>query len=107
MDFTGAWLLTIAIEGPFLYLLFRGRYGTPFILLNAVIASSLTLPFIWFMFPALGGSWGLRTAAGEAFAVFAETGFYIFVFRGLGAKEALLASALCNWLSFIVGLASP
>jgi len=105
MDFISAYALTVGIEAAALYLLLRNEYGTILIARNAILASSLTLPFVWFVFPALGLSWGPQTALAEAFAVFAEAGAYAFAFRGMAFRDALLASVLCNWASFIIGLA--
>jgi hypothetical protein len=105
MDFLSAYALTVSIEAVALYLLLRREYGAALIARNAVLASSLTLPFVWFAFPALGLPWGLQTAAAEAFAAVSEAGFYAFAFNGMKTRDALLASVLCNWASFIIGLA--
>jgi len=105
LDFVAAYALTVGIEAVALYLLLGKEYGTALIVRNAVLASSLTLPFVWFVFPALGLAWGLQTAAAETFAAFAEAGVYALAFQGMKTKDALLASVLCNWASFIIGLA--
>ncbi|MFH0884635.1 MAG: hypothetical protein V1861_02915 [Candidatus Micrarchaeota archaeon] len=105
VDFLSAYALTVLVEAVALYLLLRNQYGAALIARNAVIASSLTLPFVWFVFPSLGMQWGLQTAVAEAFAVFAETGVYSLAFKGMKMKDALLSSVLCNWASFIIGLA--
>lgn len=106
MDFFAAFALTIIIEGAVLSLILRGRYGTLLVTRNAIIASSLTLPFVWFAFPHLGLGWGAQTAIAEAFASVAEAGFYALAFRGIGNRDALLASIACNWASFVIGLAA-
>ncbi len=105
MDFLAAYVLTIAIEACALFALLRKNYGAALIAGNAVLASSLTLPFLWFAFPALGLPWGVQTALAEAFAVVAEAGIYRAAFRGMAWKDAFLASVCCNWLSFIIGIA--
>ncbi len=105
MDFISAYALTVSIEAVALFLLLRRDYGAALIARNAVLASSLTLPFVWFVFPALGLSWGPQTALAEAFAALAEAGFYAIAFKGMKMKDALLSSVLCNWASFIIGLA--
>ncbi|MFH0737751.1 MAG: hypothetical protein V1827_04065 [Candidatus Micrarchaeota archaeon] len=105
MDFFSALALTIAVEGAVLYLLHRDRHATPVIARNAVIASSLTLPFVWFAFPALGFGWGVQTAISETFALAAEAVFYRYAFAKMPWKEAILTSAMCNWTSFVIGLA--
>jgi hypothetical protein len=105
LDFAAAYALTVSIEAVALFLLFRRQYGAMLIARNAVLASSLTLPFVWLVFPAMGLGWGLQTAAAEAFATLTEAGLYAVAFRGIRPKDALLASVLCNWCSFITGLA--
>ncbi len=105
MDFAGAYALTVSIEAAVLFLLLRKEYGAGLIARNAIIASSLTLPFVWFAFPALHLGWGAQTAAAEVFAAFAEAGVYAVAFRGIRPKDAILASVLCNWASFVIGLA--
>jgi len=97
--------LTLGVEGVALFLLLRNQHGAALIARNAAVASSLTLPFVWFVFPPLGLQWGLQTAAAEAFAVLAEAGFFSLAFKGMKMKDALLTSVLCNWCSFIIGLA--
>lgn len=105
MDFIAAYALTVSIEAVALYLLLRDRFGAVLIARNAIVASSITLPFVWFAFPALNLGWGMQTALAEAFAAFAEAGIYIVAFRGIRPKDAILASVLCNWASFVIGLA--
>ena len=69
------------------------------------MASTLTLGVVWFVFPRLGMAWGLQTAVSEAFAVAAESGAYFLLFKRLGARDSILASAACNLASFLAGLA--
>jgi hypothetical protein len=72
---------------------------------NSVIASTLTLPFVWFFFFNLDLPWGLQTAMAEVFAVLVECGVYAILFKKIMLRDAILASAACNWASFIFGLA--
>lgn len=105
MDFFSAYALTLIIEGALLFAIFHGRYGTKLIARNAIIASSLTLPFVWFVFPALGLPWAAQTAAAETFAFAVESAIYMQVFPGMGMRDAALSSFACNACSFIIGLA--
>ncbi len=105
MDFFQAYCLTLAVEGIVLFILLRSRYAALLIAKNAFVASTLTLPFVWFVFPRLGMAWGLWIAVSEAFAVVAESGVYFLLFKRLGARDAFLASAACNLASFLAGLA--
>lgn len=102
-------MLTVLVEAPALFLILRARYGPLEIAKNAVIASSLTLPFVWFFFPALGLAWVPQTALAEAFAFLTEAVVYRFLFPapGIGWKDALIASLACNALSFCAGLLLP
>lgn len=105
MDFFLAYFLTLVIETAALWIMLRRRFGARLIARNAVVASSLTLPFVWFFFPALGLAWVPQTALAEAFAFVAEAGVYAALFPRLGLREALTASFACNCLSFCAGLA--
>jgi hypothetical protein len=105
MDFPQAYLLSLAIETPILVLIFRDRYDWSRTVRNAVIATSVTLPFVWFAFPLLGLPWGLQTAISEVFALVIEATIYRLLFSKTGWREAFLASALCNAASFLIGLA--
>ena len=104
MDFALAWLLTIAVETPILFLILRQRFRPALIVRNSIIANSLTLPFVWFFFPALGLGWTMQTASAEIFAIAAEAAVYRLLFRELAWKDALSASLLCNLCSFGIGL---
>lgn len=106
LDFFFAYLLTISIESAALFLILRGRYGALLILRNSILASSLTLPFVWFFFTTLGLPWGVQTALSEIFAAAVEGAIYTALFKKLGMRDALLASVACNWISFIIGLAA-
>lgn len=105
MNFLAAYLLTLAIEAVMLFLLLRHRYDLFLIARNAAIASSLTLPFVWFFFFNLGLPWGLQAAMAEVFAVLVESAVYATLFKKITLRDAFLVSAACNWASFIFGLA--
>lgn len=110
-DFLLSYFLTILIEGLVLYLLLCKRYGARLIVSSAIIASSLTIPFVWFLFPVFGfqfpvlgfGSWVVQTALAEIFAVIVETGVYHILFVKISWKNAFFASLICNATSFGIG----
>ena len=104
MDFLIAYFLTISIEAVILFFILRTRYAPLEITKNAIIASSLTLPFVWFLFPTLGLDWFAQTALAEAFAVIVETGIYAALFPCLKRMDAFFASFVCNAVSFGIGL---
>jgi len=112
-EFIFSYFLTIIIETAVLFILLRQRHAPILIARNAIIASSLTLPFVWFAFPVLcsgflgfgAGCWFLQTALAEIFAVVAETAVYQKLFSGMCWKSAFFLSLTCNAVSFGVGLA--
>lgn len=104
-EFVFSYFLTIVIETAVLFLLLRQRYAPTLIARNAIIASTLTLPFVWFVFPFLGlGSWVLQTMLAEIFAVVAEAVVYQRLFAQISWKDAFLTSLLCNGISFSAGI---
>ena len=105
IDFIRAYFLTIIIEWTILYLILKNKQNEKFITRNAIIASSLTLPFVWFVFPLLGFTWAIQTALAELFAFLVEAVLYRFLFNGINWKDAILASLLCNSTSFFISLA--
>jgi hypothetical protein len=102
--FAFAYVLTIAIETAVAFLLLRKKYGAALIIRNSIVASSLTLPFVWFVFPFLGFTWVAYTALAEIFAFAVEAGFYRVAFPKMGWPDAVKVSFLCNAASFAVGL---
>ncbi|MEW6723290.1 MAG: hypothetical protein AB1324_08555 [Candidatus Micrarchaeota archaeon] len=106
MDFIQALALTLATEGAALFFLLRSRYPVPRVAAGAIIASSLTLPFVWFLVLGSGLAWPAATALAEISAFLAEGALYWRLFAGMRLKEAMAASALCNLFSFAAGLAA-
>ena len=112
IDFIRAYFVTIIIEYAILFLLLKKRQDAGLITRNAIIASSLTLPFVWFVFPVLGfeswnfglDPWIVQTAIAELFAFSIEAVAYRFLFNRISWKDAVIASLLCNSTSFIIGL---
>jgi len=104
MGFPEAWALTLAIEAPILLLLI-GRQS-PIMRTAAIgaLASTITLPFVWSVFPALIPAYYPALAAGELFALLAEALIYFRAFPWISPARALAYSFLCNCASFILGL---
>jgi hypothetical protein len=90
----GAWLVayvfTQAIEVPLYLRITDGRWRV------ALLASTLTHPIVWFVFPEVcplsWGYWGM-VAAAEAFAVAGEAAWLSFSGVGSSLKWALLVNA--------------
>jgi len=104
LQFAVALILTITIEAIVLFLILHKERKASDIAVNAVVASTLTLPFVWFVFGGLALPWAVKTGMAEGFAVLVEAGFYKLAFRGMALEKALMASFICNAASFIIGL---
>ncbi|MBI5134290.1 MAG: hypothetical protein HZA81_02810 [Candidatus Taylorbacteria bacterium] len=103
--FLGALLLTLAVEAPIVWALCafvyeKGARGAS--LLAAILASSLTLPYLWFVLPEFFGfAW--YSTLGEAVIVAIEALVYKQLL-GLKIKDALFVSFVANAASVSVGL---
>lgn len=106
MEFIAAYALTLAVEIPVLLVLLGKQHGWKLTARNGIVASSLTLPFVWFVFPSLGLGYWPALAVSEIFAFAAEAGIYFALFKKIGARRAIVASAACNSASFILGMAA-
>lgn len=68
-----------------------------------LLASAATLPYLWFVLPALMRAFLLRTIVGELGVVVAEALIYAMVLH-LSLGRSLLVSAAANACSIAVGL---
>ena len=102
-----ALLLTWLIEIPILFILARYVFkvrdvSTWRILGSGLLASALTLPYLWFLLPSI-----LTTASGiylgEVLVFLVEALLYRWLL-GLSYPKALLLSFAVNTLSFLLGL---
>ncbi len=103
--FLQAFALTLLIELPvFLFLHSKlARRAAPLttLLVVGACASALTLPYVWFVFPAF--LQGLPyVVLSEAFAVAAEAVLYAAWLR-LAPARSLALSVACNVASYLVG----
>ncbi len=107
-SFFKAWLLTVAVESFVLVGLLRkfpSKEPVSFKLLiaSSIFASSLTLPYVWFVFPyLLVGRFGVGLILGELFAWLAEAIFY-YLFLKISIKKALIFSFIANLSSYALG----
>jgi spore maturation protein SpmA len=68
-----------------------------------IFASSLTLPYVWFVFPYLFlGKYSLSLGLSELFAWLVEALFYK-MFLKISFKNAIIASFIANLLSYSLG----
>jgi hypothetical protein len=106
-QFLIALLFTLLIEVPILFAMARFAFrlraiGMPKLIITGVLASSLTLPCLWFIAPAiLGAPYAL--IVGEILVFLVEAGIYALVLR-IGIRRALLISFIANLASLALGL---
>ena len=104
MNFLLAFMLTNMIEFAVVYLLLRGREGLLRILEVVLLCNLLTLPYVWFVFPAfLTLPYLPLLALSELFALSIEMLLYAASFRNAGALRATLAAVVANAVSLLVG----
>ncbi len=101
--------LTIGVETLVLFLAARNPWkavtppaATLTILLCGMLSSGLTLPYVWFVWPAFIKDLTLYAVLAETFAIVTETGIFIAILR-ISPKTAFGLSALCNICSVGVG----
>ena len=94
--------LTIGIETVILFAAMRNPWKTftplisnTAILTCGVLSSGLTLPYVWFVWPALIKSFTLYAILSETFAIVVETGIFVIILR-IPPGTAFWLSMLCN-----------
>ncbi len=104
------WLFTLLVEVPVLVILSRRFFHTPRtdislgkLVLGGIFASTLTIPWVWYVFPVFFyHSLSTAVAVGEIFAFMTEAVFYMFAFN-LSARQAFTISFAANTSSFLLG----
>jgi len=106
--FLRAWTVTIGVETLVLIWLFKNPLkeqlvGIKLLVITSVFASSLTLPYVWFVFPlAFSGRYSVSLGFSELFAFAIEAIFYK-VFLKLSLRNAFIVSFIANACSFGLG----
>jgi hypothetical protein len=108
-EFAIALFITLAIEVPVAIALVKLAYKRRDIAASriagaGILASALTLPYLWFVLPALALPRGLYAMLGEVLVVLVEALLYRMML-GLKFADALLISAIANAASAAAGLA--
>ena len=106
-QFLIALISTIVIETTTLFFLIifffkKFEIQNKQILFTGVIASSITLPFLWFLLPNLLPS-DYYILIGELIVVIAEAIIFKKLLK-LDIKNSVLLSIICNVLSYTIGL---
>lgn len=100
--FFKALLLTWLIEATVSILILSKKYSLLKILTISLALNLLTLPFVWFIFPAVLNNYTLFIIISETFAFLTE-GFILYtVLKDL--PLAIKVSFLSNSTSFLIGL---
>jgi hypothetical protein len=98
--------LTLLIEVPIVFILIRYLYRkieTNNIVLTGIIASTLTLPYFWFIFPMYVSDRSLYIILGESLIVLIEAVIYNRLLN-LKFTHALFISIVANVASILGGL---
>ncbi len=74
----------------------------PRLLATVALASLLTLPYVWFIFPAFIQNGMPYIVVSELFAFVAEAAWYAFALR-INIKNAVILSLAANALSYLIG----
>ncbi len=97
--------LTLLIELPIIFILinyiFKSKISVKKILFVGFLASTLTLPYLWFILPQFINS-RYYIFIGELFVIVIESVMYNQLLN-LNTNKAILLSATANILSFLVG----
>jgi len=99
--------LTLIIEIPILFLIvkyiFKIKVKNSLLLFSGFFASFATLPYIWFIFPLFLKTYFSYTILGELIVFLLES-IILYFMLNLNIKKALIASFICNFISFTLGL---
>ncbi|BFT94678.1 hypothetical protein MNSC_06860 [Minisyncoccus archaeophilus] len=101
-------ILTLVIEIPVILFLVRYLYqdkriGILKIVSGGVIASCLTLPYLWFIFPYYIRDWNTLFLIGESVIVCIEAIIYINYLE-IKPLKAFTLSLIANAISVVIGL---
>jgi len=103
-SFLKACLYTIAIEFAVCYLI-NHRFGFR-VLMIVLIVNAFSLPFVWFVFPAIPLGYHLYLLIAETFAVVSEA-LLMWIMFPMSVKRALATSVAMNMASFTFGILFP
>jgi hypothetical protein len=109
-QFLFSWVFTLFVETLVFIALVRQYFKIPKtdislmrLITGGVFASTITIPFVWFIFPVLiYNSIVVAVVVGEVFAFVVEAIFYVFAFK-FSVRQAVLISLFANAASFLLG----
>lgn len=108
IKFSIAWILTVLIETIVLFIiakLFRkeDQISNKRLIIIWILASSVTLPLLWFVLRLFIKDWVEYTIIGELLVILIEV-FIIKYWLKISRGKAIVASILCNLCSYFVWL---
>ncbi|MGI9275833.1 MAG: hypothetical protein ACR2PT_13450 [Endozoicomonas sp.] len=101
VDFLQAWLITLLLEVPVCYLVFRKHAPLLRITGSAMAATSMTQPWLWFVLPRWW-SYNQLLVFGELLVVVLEA-LLLMSWLGISFKKTLLTSFSANAVSLGLG----
>jgi hypothetical protein len=104
--FLRALALTLIVEVPVVFLLVKywlKKSAYVDIVFSGIIASSLTLPYFWFVLPVYIFEKNLYNIAGEILIIIVESLIY-WRFLKLKFGQALFVSLVANLASILIGI---
>ncbi|MFZ2205302.1 MAG: hypothetical protein WAV23_01810 [Minisyncoccia bacterium] len=101
-------LLTLIVEVPVVFVLLRYFYKykdikTPTIFFVGVLASALTLPYLWFILPAFVFDRTIYLLLGESLVFLIEAFIYLKLLK-LKPLDSFIVSLVANSASIVAGL---
>ena len=107
--FCTSWIKTIILETIIVFFVCKLFYRkdnikSKKIFLTGLVASSVTLPILWFLLPIILNNYLLYAILGEIFVVAVETVIIKYLLK-ISWKKAIIASVCCNLFSVLIWLA--
>ncbi len=103
-------VLTIVIETLVLTVIVRKFYKinnkkipAKDLIFAGIFCSFSTISYLWYLLPSLISDWTIYVIVGELLVFLAESIMLYFILK-LSMKQSLLASFVCNFASFFIGL---
>lgn len=102
-----ALLFSLIIEVPFLFILIKYIFliknlKNLDILSVGIIATTLTIPYLWFVIPAFVNA-AYYVYIGEGIVIITEAVIYLLLLK-IGSIKSLIISIILNMLSYGIGL---
>ena len=103
--------ITVAVETTVIFVIIRSFWkigssvvSNPRCIFAGIFASFATIPYLWFILPAIVKPYIVLVVSGEIGIAVVEAVFYYYILN-VSAKRAGVLSAAANGASIVVGLA--